>query len=101
MLKDFTEWLLQLVGKLFDAVWDFISDLFVSIMTTVFDAIVSVFSAIPVPGWLSAGLAGPFAGMDSGVIYVLTACGIPAALALIGGGYVFRLARKVATLFQW
>ena len=101
MLKEFTEWLLKLIEKLFTAVWDFISDLFVSIISTVFDAVVSVISSIPIPGWLGTGLAGPFGNMDSAVIYVVTGCGVPQALAIIGAGYLFRISRKLATAFQW
>lgn len=101
MLNDFTTWLLELVKKVFLAVWDFLSDLFVSILSTVLDAFVALIVSIPLPGWLTGGLAETFGAMDSGVIYIVTACGLPAALSIVGGGYAFRMLRKIFTLFQW
>lgn len=101
MLKDFTEWLLKLIAKLFTAVWDFLSDIFVSILEGVVNAFVSLIASIPMPGWLTGGLGGVFGQMDSGILYIVSACGVPAALAIIGGGYAFRMLRKIFTLFQW
>lgn len=101
MLKQFTDWLWSLVVSIFTAVWSFVQDAFINALDLLVSAFASLVAAIPVPSWLSGGLGGPWAGMDSGVIYVLTQCGVPAALAIIGAGYAFRLARKFFTLFQW
>ena len=101
MLADFTAWLLALVTKLFAAVWDFLSDIFVSTLSTVVEAVTSLIASIPVPAWLSGGLSGPFGLLDPGIVYVLTGCGIPQALLIIGGGYLFRVMRKIYTLGQW
>lgn len=101
MLKEFSDWFLQLCKELFTAAWDFVSDAFIAFFGMVVDAFVAVVAAMPVPSWLSAGLASVYTGLDPGILYVLTAVGLPAALAIIGGGYAFRLARKFLTLFQW
>ncbi|MFM9928355.1 hypothetical protein VLK31_35675 [Variovorax sp. H27-G14] len=101
MLADFTAWLLKLIAKLFTAVWDFVTDLFISILGTVLDAFTALIALIPIPGWLSGGLASTFGAMDPGIIYVVSQCGIPAALLIVGGGYAFRMLRKFFTLFQW
>ncbi|BEP55222.1 hypothetical protein GmRootV118_24660 [Variovorax sp. V118] len=101
MLKEFTDWLLKLIEKLFLAVWNFLTDIFVSLLGEVLDAFVSLIASIPMPGWLTGGLGGVFGSMDGGVIWVVTQCGIPGALAIIGGGYAFRMLRKIFTLFQW
>jgi hypothetical protein len=101
MLKDFTDWLLKLIAKLFVAVWDFTTDIFVSILGAVLDAFTALIAMIPMPAWLTGGLGQTFGSMDSGVVYVVTQCGIPAALAILGAGYAFRILRKIFTLFQW
>lgn len=101
MLEDFTKWLLELIAKLFVAVWDFVTDLFISVLGLVLDAVVAMIASIPMPGWLTGGLGSTFGAMDSGVLYIVSACGIPAALAIVGGGYAFRMLRKIFTLFQW
>jgi len=101
MLAELTQWLLNLVRSIFAALWDFVTDVVISILELIINAFVGLVSLIPVPDWLSNGLASAWSGMDSGVLYVVTQCGVPAALAIIGGGYAFRLARKFFTLFQW
>ena len=101
MLADFTTWLLNLLKQAFQAAWDFLGDVVVWALDQVVGAFVFLINAIPVPSWLSGGLGSLFGGLDGGVMYVVTQCGLPAALAVIGGGYAFRLARKFFTLFQW
>lgn len=101
MLKDFTTWLLQLIAKLFAAVWDFLSDVFIYVLEQVVNAFVTLITTIPMPGWLTAGLGGVFGQMDGGIIWLVSQCGVPQALAVIGGGYAFRMLRKIFTLFQW
>lgn len=101
MLKDLTTWLWNLVLEVFKAVWLFTKDILVEVFDLVVSAFVALVAAIPVPGWMSGGLGASWGGMDSGVLYLVSEAGVPAALAIIGGGYAFRFARKVATLFQW
>lgn len=101
MLKEFTTWLLDLVKKLFTAVWDFITDVFISILELVVSAFVTLIGLIPMPGWLTNGLDSLFGGMDDGILFIVTQTGVPLALAVIGGGYAFRMLRKIFTLFQW
>jgi hypothetical protein len=50
---------------------------------------------------LGGGLNALFTGMDSSIMWLLGACGLGAGIGLIGAGFVFRLTRKVLTLFQW
>ena len=101
MVEEITGWLWSLVVKLFGALWAFIKDIAVEVFDLLVSAFVVLIAAIPVPGWMSSGLGSFWSGMDSGVVYLVSQAGVPEALALIGGGYAFRFARKVATLFQW
>lgn len=101
MLAEFTAWLLSLVKEFIGALWDFLTDLFVSLIDLLVSALVALVSAIPVPEFLSQGLQGVYGQLDPAISYLLAASGIPAALAIVGAGYTFRLLRKFATLFQW
>lgn len=101
MLAEFTQWLLGLVKELFASLWSFITDAFIALVDLLVGALVGLASLIPVPSFMQGGLAQLFGSLDSPILYVVTAAGIPQALAIIGAGYGFRLARKVATLFQW
>jgi hypothetical protein len=101
MLAQFTAWLWSLVVAVFVAVWDFVQDAFIAVLDGLVQAFVFIVGSIPIPGWLSGGLGGVWAGLDGGVMWVSTQCGVPQALAIVGAGYAFRLTRKFFTLFQW
>lgn len=101
MLEQFTTWLLDLVRRAFDAVWTLISDAAISVADGVLSAAAALLAAIPVPAWLAGGMQTFFSGLGGDILYLLNVCGVPAALAIVGGGYAFRFLRKVVTLFQW
>lgn len=101
MLHDITQWFADLFVKVFTALFGLLEDAAISIAAALFHAIGVVIAAIPVPDFMSGGLSAFWIAMPSAMIYLLSACGAPQALAIIGAGYVFRLARKAATLFQW
>lgn len=101
MLADFTSWLFGLIKSLFGPLWDFLGDVLLNFLDLLVTGFVAVVAAIPVPDFLQSGLSSAWGGLDSGVVYVVSQCGFPQALALVGAGYAFRLVRKFATLFQW
>lgn len=101
MLEQFTTWLVSLVRAWFDAIWTFFSDLFIAIVKMVTDVLVWLLQQIPVPSFMSGGLGSLFGDLSPGILWALTAVGLPQGLAIIGAGYVFRLVRKVVTVFQW
>lgn len=101
MLADFTNWVLDLIDAVLVALWDFLADVFTELLDLLLTAILAVVAAIPVPAFLSSGLSSLFNALDPAVIYFLTMFGLPQALAMFGTAFVFRLARKVITLFQW
>lgn len=101
MLAQITTWLFSLVVKVFSALWDFLSDIAISILDGVLKAFAALIAAIPVPDFLSSGMQALFGGLGNDILYLLNAAGLTAALALLGAGYTFRLARKFLTLFQW
>lgn len=101
MLAEFTAWLLDLVKGVFAALWSFVVDAFIGLVDLLVTAVVALLALIPVPEFLSQGLQGVYGQLDPAILYLLAASGLPAGLAIIGTGYLFRLGRKVATLFQW
>jgi hypothetical protein len=101
MLTQFTNWLWHLLVGLVTPFWNFLTDLVISLFDGVVSAFVALIVAIPVPSFIAGGLGQYWGGLDQGVMYFVSAAGVPAALGLIGAGYAFRLVRKFATLFQW
>jgi len=101
MLAEFTAWLVGLVKAFFSALWSFVVDAFIALVELLVMAVVGLISLVPVPQFLSDGLQSVYGQLDPGVLYLLSATGLPIALGIIGTGYAFRLVRKVVTLFQW
>jgi len=101
MLQEFTTWLLSLVVKVFAALWDFVADAFINILDLLLSAVVGLISLIPLPAFISGGLQSLFSSLDPGILYLITSAGLPLGLGFIGAAYVFKLIRKVVTLFQW
>ena len=101
MLDAITGWLLDLFKRVFVALWSFVQDAFILLLDLLLSAIVAVLGAIPVPAQLSAGLGSLWSALDPAIIHFLTLFGLPQALALVGAAFVFRLGRKIVTLFQW
>lgn len=101
MIASFTKWLADLFRDVFKALWDFVTDVLVMIVDTIMTAIVFVVGLIPIPESLSGGMAQLWSNLDPALLYLAHQIGIPAALAILGTGWTFRLARKLATLGQW
>lgn len=101
-LSRLTGWFAYAINALFQAIAGLIRDMVVNIMSNILQLVLLMISAIPVPDFLKnysmggvLGNAGPIVGFFCAQLQV------PAALGLIGVGYVFRLTRKFLTLFQW
>lgn len=101
MLKQFTDWLFSLVQAVFTTAWDFIVDVVVHLLDLVLGGLVSLLASVPVPVFMTGGLQAVFTQVDPGILYFVSALGMPQVFAMFGAAYLFRLARKVLTLFQW
>lgn len=101
MFGDLTSWLLSLVREFFKDLWEFFTDIAIGLLELLLLAVISVVGAIPAPSFLQGGLNSLFLGLDPAVIYFLNLFGLPQAFAMFGTAFVFRMARKVVTLFQW
>lgn len=101
MLGELTAWLVNLVKGVFESAWNFTVDMVLKAMEVIGEALAYVVSKIPVPDFLQAGISSVYSQLDPGIVFLLAASGLPAAMAILASGYAFRLARKFATLFQW
>jgi hypothetical protein len=101
MLTDFTTWLFAFVGQLFTDVWAFVKDAAINVFDLLTQAIVALIAAIPAPDWLTGGLQSFWTNLPASVQYFAAQLGVPAGLAIVGAGFVFRLTRKLVTLGQW
>lgn len=78
-------------------VWlvEFVVWLIVKWFTLIFDALIAVLNAIPVPTWLTS-LATNIGGLDSGVLYFLQPLQLGTGLTWIFSAYLLRfLIRRI------
>lgn len=102
MIAAFTTWLLSLITGLFSAVWDFVSDIFVSLLSAVLTALAALITAIPAPSFVSQYSMTTLINMlPSNVLYFIAPLQLTTAFTLLAAGFAFRMARKIFTLGQW
>lgn len=101
MLAEFTAWLSSLVVGWFTALWDFVVDAAIGLFDLLLQAVGALLAAIPLPAFLTDGLGSLWNALPPGMVWLLSQAGVPAAFAMLGTGFAFRLLRKVFTLFQW
>jgi len=101
-LNAFAAWILSLVGSVFQAAWDLISDAFIALGDAFFQALAAIIVALPAPSFLtSASLQSAFSNMSGDILYFLGVFQIAPGIALLGAAFGFRMLRKIVTLFQW
>lgn len=102
-LNEITTWLLGLVVEVFKALVDFCHDVFIWCLDAVLSAIAGLVASIPTPAFLSSGLnvGSLLNGLPPYALYVVGQIRIGEAMAIIGAGVAFYLARKLFTLGQW
>lgn len=101
MLDRITQWFFDLFSEAFAALWDLITDVVIALLDLFLAAVVALLGLIPVPDVLAEGLGSLWAQLDGGIMYIVSALGVPEGLAMLGAAYLFRLGRKLVTLFQW
>lgn len=90
-------WIIEFVY----AVIQFIKEIPLELFEKLLEAIRAVLNAVPVPEFALHGLQALADGMHPLTGYLLAQSGVAQGFALIGLAYVFRLLRKICTLFQW
>lgn len=101
-LLKLTNWLAALISGLWSDFTEFLHDWGLNLLEMLTDFAVEVVNGLPVPDFLDGlslcgylNAAGPIVGWAMGAMH------IPEGMALIGGAIVFRMLRKLLTLFQW
>lgn len=100
-LSDKIDAILQWFTEFVYAVLQWLKDVPLDMFQNILEAIRTVLSAVPVPEFAQHGLQALADGMHPLTGYLLAQSGVAAGFALVASAYVFRLLRKVCTLFQW
>jgi len=101
-LSDFKQWLLDRIHELWDGISGFYHDMGLKIVKAGLSVISELIKAIPVPSWMSDySLGHLFSYLSPTLGYFVDRLGLGVGIGLLGLGYTFRVARKVATALQW
>ena len=101
-MSEFAAWLVGLVGKIFSAAWNFVTDVIIGIVSLFLSAVLAIINALPLPSFMQAGgMQALFNNIPGEVWYFASAFKLGECMAMFGAAVAFRIARKAATLFQW
>lgn len=101
-LTDLTNWLRDLVKTMFTEAIEFAKDFIEMAFAMFVDVVLVVIAAIPVPEFLDGlSLCSILGDAGPSVAWAVGAMRVPEGMAIIAGGFLFYLVRKVVTLFQW
>lgn len=101
-MTEFSKWFLELIKSIVTALWDFIQDIFISVVDLFLTALLVVLNALPLPSFLRAGgLQSLLTAIPADVWFFASHFRLGECMAMFGAAITFRLARKAATLFQW
>jgi hypothetical protein len=102
MIDKITDWLLELIVKVFKGLWDFVKDQAISILEGMLEAVVALVSLIPAPEFLTQySLGSLMADFPPYVWYFVGNLKLTEAFAILASGFAFRMTRKAITLGQW
>ena len=101
-LTDITNWLRELVEKFWQALEKFGNDVVVIAIAKVLEVVALAFESLPVPEFMSQynigtllGNAGPTVG------WFVETFKISECMAILAGGAVFKITRKIVTFGKW
>lgn len=100
-LKEFLHAVVQAIIDFFIWLIDFVKDIFLWLVDSLLTAIVALIKLIPLPDFITNGLQAVTDGLPPLLLYFLNHSGLTIGFGIIASGYIFKLLRKFATLFQW
>lgn len=101
-LTDLTNWIRDLVEKLWNAIEQFGNDLIVLAIEKMLEVVALAFEALPVPEFMTQHSIGSLlsnAGPTVG--WLVETFKISECMAILAGGAVFKVTRKIVTFGKW
>jgi hypothetical protein len=100
-IDNLLSWFSDAFTAVFSAITTWLKDFFVWVLDSLLSGIAFLLESIPVPSFMQQGLAPLFTSLPQPLVYLLNETGVIQAFAIIGGGVLFNLTRKLLTLGQW
>ena len=100
--NDLTAWLWRAVKMVWQAVVDFVGDLFVMCLEQSLSAILYVLTLLPMPDFMKGqSIGGMLGNAGSTILWFADVFKIGPALVMIGAAMVFYLLRRILTVGIW
>lgn len=100
-MSDFAEWIKEWTLELFKDLYEMFIDLMEYLFSFLFQLVELILSVLPVPEFMNASLVTYINIMPSYLLYALEQINFSQGLGIIAAGILFRISRKLVTLFQW
>lgn len=101
-LSDFTDWLIEQIEAVWDAVVEFCHDMLIFAVEAVVEFALALVNMIPVPDFIQGmSMGAMLSGLPPGVLWFMGVLRFSECMAILGAGVAFRLIRKAITLGQW
>lgn len=101
-LTNFKDWFIQVIKDVWTAVSGFYHDMSLAFLRKVLEVVAEMVKQIQVPAWMADYSVGHlFSYLSPSLGYFVDRLGFSVGISLIGAGYAFRVARKLATALQW
>ena len=91
----------QWFQEIWNSVVEFFTDLPIEALDGFLSALAGLIESISIPDFLSNGLQPVFSAMGPEITFFVVQFRIAEGLALLGLAVLFRMTRKLLTLFQW
>ncbi len=101
-LDRLTGWFRDALLALFQAFKNLLTDLILKTIQTVFEGMDAIIASIPAPDFLyNYSMCGLLSGAGPTIGWVYQQLHISECMSILAAGILFRMVRKVFTLFQW
>lgn len=90
MIENLSNFFKNLVGVIQDAILFVVDQILIAISGGI--------NSIQVPAFMKSGLGGLWSQLDPTIIYILSECGVPMALSIIGSAFVAKLIKRIVTM---
>lgn len=101
MFDDLFAWFGCVFGVLWQSFVDFTHDITILSLEALIDAVIYLLNLFDLSSVTDYTLGGLISMLPNDLLYFLSFLQLPGCLSLIASAYIFRLVRKVITLFQY
>ena len=101
MLKSLVEWLVCFAKVVWQSFVDFVHDITIQAIEALLSVVIYLLNLFDLSALTDKSLDTLFMALPTDLLYFLSFLNLPTCFGLIASAYVYRLIRKIITLFQY